>query len=115
MKLLLWDGTGLVLLFKQSFTTFVVSTRMLKLPGATSLAPAMVDLPETATESRLWSASTPRSNQGQLAGEERFCVAFRRPTFHAPQSSQSEKGLGIEPFLGPLAAEMRIQQIDLAL
>jgi hypothetical protein len=54
------------------------------------------------------------SNQDKLASDECFGIALRRTTFHASQTSQPEKGFGIEPLLGTLAPEMRHQQVDLA-
>ena len=53
-------------------------------------------------------------NQAELPRKERFRIAFRRPAFHAPQPGQSEKRFGIEPLLGALASEMRVQQFNLA-
>jgi hypothetical protein len=48
-------------------------------------------------------------NQGELACKKRFCVPFRRTTFHASEPRQSAKGFRIEPLLRTLRFKMLIQ------
>src|SRR5882672_4577540 len=55
------------------------------------------------------------SNQGKLAPKKCFGVTLRRAALHTPDPRQSPKGFVVEPPLGALAAEMRNQQLDLAL
>src|ERR1700730_13365383 len=54
-------------------------------------------------------------DQHELASKERLGVALRSATLHAADPRQPAKGLFIEPLLGTLAAEMRHQEVDLAL
>src|SRR5882757_11466874 len=58
---------------------------------------------------------TVSSNQGKLAPKKCFGVTLRRAALHTPDPRQSPKGFVVEPPLGALAAEMRNQQLDLAL
>src|SRR5258705_12066205 len=58
---------------------------------------------------------TVSSNQGKLAAKKCFGVTLRRAALHAPDPRQPPKGFVVEPPLGALAAEMRNQQLDLAL
>src|SRR5262249_51142906 len=55
------------------------------------------------------------SAETELSCEERLRIAFGSSALHAPESRQTEKGLPVEPLLGPLRREVRHEQFDLAL
>lgn len=48
-----------------------------------------------------------------LAHDERLSETLGRPAFHASQTCESTKRLGIEPIFGALCTEVLFQQLDL--